>query len=82
MIRLWRDIGSQGTLWTWVNLCAHRGNLGSMPGILRSARFPYFDQICVHKSPARFSMVRKITVRANLSNEHLHEVTFDKRIRR
>jgi len=30
--RLWRDIGSQGTLWTWVNLCAHRGNLGSMPG--------------------------------------------------
>ena len=43
--RLWRDIGSQGSLWTWVHLCAHRGNIGSIPGILKSARLFQFYHI-------------------------------------
>ena len=45
LIRLWREIGSQGTLWSWVELNAHRGNVGSMQGILRSARLPPFYQV-------------------------------------
>jgi len=57
--RWWRDIGSQGALWTWVKLCAHKDNLGSMSEILKSARF---------------AQIRKITVRASLSNDLLHEV--------
>ena len=60
--RLWRDIGSQGSLWTWVHLCAHRGNIGSIPGILKSARLFHFYQIllfCVHKAHLGFRWSEK-----------------------